>query len=209
MSDITGITFSEAGTLRDWQVIHDRWVAELSHFIDITKLSVVPYIHAEHGNTTQLAIAASKAGYAATRELLGGRRDGKQGARLDLCVISKTTVDLIEAKFCEFELGSTSANRIISEQLKQASAQINGYDNENLIHPGSNRVTRHVAIVYIAPFAPKEGSFDDAQITSLIEDIKKDFSPDLLSWNFPEICRSFIFWNRFYPGIILLAKVLG
>ncbi len=208
MNDIVGLSFSETGTLRDWQVINDHWVAELSHFIDITELSEVPYIHAEHGNTTQLTIAASKAGYAATRELLGGSRDGKPGARLDLCVISKTTVDLIEAKFCEFELGSASVKRVISDNLKQASAQIEGYENSNSILLKSNRVTRCVAIVYIAPFALKEGFFEEEKIVSLVDNIQREFNPDLLSWNFPESCRSFSCWNRFYPGVILLAKVL-
>lgn len=208
VENFIGATFSPQSALLDWAAIHDLWARDLAAFTEKTDGAEVPYVHTEHGNTTQLAISASSAGYAAIREVLGGNRGDRQG-RLDLCLISKNTVDLVEAKWVEFSVYDPLKHRIIADRLKDAVNQVRGYSNKLSRILTSGRTVRRVAVEYVTPFLENPKPFDERKLEDLLSYIKETCRPDMLSWVFPASTREFTYWgNRAYPGVIFLAKLV-
>lgn len=165
----------------------------------------VAYVHAEHGNSTQFAISASAVGYVAFREILGGNR-GYRGARLDLCLVSDLTIDLIEAKYVEFDFEHIEKRRIISSKLNSALNEVRGYSNSNSQLFNLNRNVRRVGVSFVSPFYGLKSHFDENKVYDLLSYIREEIQPDVLSWSFPHQARNLAYWNRVHPGTILVAK---
>lgn len=208
VEDLSGVTFSRQSALLDWETIHDRWARDLIEFPGKTDSREIPYVHTEHGNTTQFAISASNAGYAAIREVSGNRED--KGAKLDLILVSNDTVYLIEAKWLEFSFNEHSKVEDISVQLNRAEDQVRIYSNTVSRIFTSGRAIRRVAVSYVTPFSSEQAPFDERNLYDLLSRITESVQPDMLSWVFPARMRDFSYWvNRVYPGVIVVARHVG
>ncbi|MBN6741786.1 hypothetical protein JKG47_14835 [Acidithiobacillus sp. MC6.1] len=207
VDDIVGIKFQSESPLLDWERIHDEWIRNLDEFSRITDGAEIPYVHAEHPNNTQFVISASKAGYAAMREMLGGSRGGDATARLDICLVSDKTVDLVEAKFVEFNFDNPSRQRLIADHLKQATSQVRQYTNRKSQLLSSGKTVRRVAVSFITPFIENQEPLDDKKLQGLLSEIDESQLPDMLSWVFAARMRKFSYWGRVYPGVIMVAKM--
>jgi len=210
MNDLCGITVLPQSKLLDWKVILDRWTRDLVEIAEYTNSTEIPYVHAEHANTTQLAISAAKAGYVAIRELMGGMR-GENAARLDLCLGSDHTVDLVEAKFVEFDFGNEAELQRakahwIPKRLNEAAEEVRSYSNSRSQLFRSKRTVRRVAVTYVCPFVRPPTSFVSARLKEFLDHVRDELNPDLLSWVFPEQTRELGYWDRVHPGVILIAK---
>lgn len=197
-----GIQIAEKSKLDDWKHIFKYWHEELDTVIELCDGLDAPYIHAEHGSTHHFGVSASKCGLGTIREVIGKRNGGD--ARLDLCVVSNTTVDIIEAKWLEFECKGESPIDKISNYLNNACDDAGSYKNSHSLFKSKGKIFRRSGILFISPYFKDE--INRAAVNNLIDDISSSLNPDVLVWSFPERAENLRYWERTYPGTIAVAR---
>ena len=198
-----GLTISSDSALKDWEQIFQRWDAELQRSVILTGGTDAPYIHTEHGNTHHFGVSASIAGYTTLREVIGERR-GSKGGRLDLCIVSENSIDIVEAKHMEIRSTKRIQYGGIKEQLEHALTDARSYENQHELFSSSAKNLRRVGILFITPYFPDV--FDGAYVDSVLDFIKEEIKPEILAWSFPLASRNLKYWERLYPGVIALVK---
>ena len=194
-------------SLGGWEKIFPCWFNELDRTLGLTRGQDAQYVHAEHGNIHLFAIAANIAGYATLREVIGGRDGASRGGRLDLCLVSEQFLDLVEAKWLDFDLLSPRLDDI-SVAVQSANKDVGIYRSDGELFKSANKTTRRSGITFLTPhlkLKPEE-EFDANKISSLVNEIKILVQPDILAWSFPEKAAKLHYWNKYWPGVIAIIK---
>ncbi len=200
-----GLIIPDISNLKDWRIIFDNWFKEIETILELSNGTESPYIHAEHGNINLFSVSASKAGFGTILELLGGNRE-EHNARLDLCIIGKNNLDIIEAKWLEFECSNYIPKEKIINIFRRALNDAKNYQNKNPIFIDRKKEIRKIGILFLSPYFENTVNFKKAE--QLIDLFSKsdDINYDLLAWSFPAKALHLKYWNRFYPGTIFIAK---
>ena len=202
---MNGIEISNKSNLDGWEVIFECWENEIQRSVHLTSGNDAPFVHAEHGNTHIFGVSASIAGFATIREVIG-KRNGNP-ARLDLCMVSEKYLDIVEAKWLEFNLSDFFPKERIFDQVKGACNDAKIYTNtEKLFHNEENKkIIRRTGITFITPHFQKDKSFSRELIASTLNNIRQNIKPDILAWSFPVATREMHYWQRVYPGVIAVV----
>lgn len=204
-----GIEITLGGVLWHWKRVLECHHQELLRMYSLTNGLDLAYVHGEHGNATHFSISASLAGLVAMREMLGGTRHGKNDGtiKLDICLISPSSIDLIEGKYIEFDISKKNHRERIARGISEATTQILGFEGSSPIFASKDKIIRKIAICYVAPFFNKT-PFEEVKVANLLTYIRDELQPDALSWSFPPETRNFKYWNREHPGVIVIAKII-
>lgn len=124
---MNGLGVINKNKLEGWEEIFQCWEKELIDIVNLTSGFDAPYVHAEHGNTHLFGVSAAKAGYATMREVIGNRNGSS--ARLDIVLISENYLDIVEAKWLEFNPILKSPIPRISDKVKSACEDALSYKN--------------------------------------------------------------------------------
>lgn len=206
MRALNGFEVSGNGSLENWRKIFECWQSELIRTLNIADGLDAAFLHAEHGNTHLFAVSASLAGYGTIREVIGRRQKGD--ARLDLCLISSDFVELIEAKWLEFDICSTSDRPRILTKMREALNDVGKYFNNHGLFTLGPKSVRRIGISFVVPHCSST-PFEEVQVNSLLEYIRGKMAPDLMAWSFPLEARNLSYWERIYPGVIVVASELN
>jgi hypothetical protein len=207
-----GYSLSPNGELHDWSEIAQHWHTRNATLVERCGRHDAPFVHAEHGNMHNFLFAAELCGVSTLREVLGtrGHIDGPQG-RLDAAMVSEGRLDLVEAKFAEFQLNadglpSSGAHNKCMRHLRDACAQVETYRNKHAMYRPSERRERRVGVVFAAAHLVEESGPEDIRLTRYIDAMHK-IPHDFMAWSFPASARKFQYWNRHYPGVVMLARL--
>lgn len=198
------LELKNATSISGWESIFKNWHTQIQTAFDLSNGLDSPFIHAEHGNTHILGVAAALAGYGTIREVIGRRNN--HDARLDLCLISAGKIDLVEAKWMEFDGKNYSKYKQIGSQLESALTDVSTYQNSHPLY--ANTITkRKIGVAFVVPyFSP--GCFDKNDLERILRHIRSEIAPDAMAWAFPDTNRNIKYWGRDYPGVVALASVL-
>lgn len=202
---MNGIEIVKSEKLEDWEAILKRWIDELDRTLELTAGLEAPYVHGEHGNTHHFAVSAAIEGYACIREVMG-KRNGHP-ARLDLALVSKRYLDIVESKWWEFNLLSLPSALNISEKVKNSCSDALSYSNDEGLYFDTDKEIRRIGITFFTPHYAESESFDESRVSDLLLFIKSAASPDILAWSFPLKTRRMKYWHRRYPGVIAVIKL--
>lgn len=197
-----GLDIGESSSLADWRSIFECWFDELERVVELCEGNDAPYVHAEHGSTHHFGVSASKSGLSTVRELMGTRNDGK--ARLDLCIVSERSLDIVEAKWIEFDCSKVIPKNRIDSGLDSACKDALSYENKNLLFNSKEKINRRSGILFISPYF--KGDVDLSKLEELVNYISSNLNYDVLAWSFPSNARKLRYWERTYPGTIALAR---
>jgi len=116
-------------------------------------------------------------------------------------------LDIVEAKWLEFDLSNSFPKERISDQLKGACNDAKTYtNNEKLFRNEENKkIIRRTGITFITPHFQKDKSFNNDVIVSTVKNIRQKIMPDILAWSFPVATREMHYWQRIYPGVIAVV----
>jgi hypothetical protein len=181
MDRMNGIEILNENYLDGWEEIFECWESEIQRSVHLTSGNDAPFVHAEQGNTHIFGVSASIAGFATIREVIG-KRNGRP-ARLDLCLVSEKYLDIVEAKWLEFDLSDSFPKERISDQVKGACNDAKTYTNtEKLFRNEENKkIIRRTGITFITPHFQNDKLFNQQIIISTLEDIRQKIKPDILS----------------------------
>lgn len=202
------IEISDSSPLVDWTPIFEAWINEIDKSIINSSGLEAAYVHAEQANITLFSHAALNCGLSVILELLGGKRSDRSDARLDLCIFSRDTIDLVESKFAEFEIESHPRPTILKSRIDRALDEVARYENNSSRIFSSGRKIRRVGLCFISPFTNKEDFIDNSNLDRLLTYIRDYIQPDAIAWTFPESAKGFKYWGRTHPGVIVFAKAL-
>lgn len=118
--------------------IFPNWFNEIDRTLGLTQGHDAQYVHAEQGNCHLFSIAATKAGYATLREVIGGRDGASPGGRLDLCHISGRFLDVVEAKWLEFDLLSLPPLGDIFDKVRNAHKDALNFESVGTLFNSEN-----------------------------------------------------------------------
>jgi len=177
------------GKLRYWNELLREWVFMVHRVYRISKKRSAVYAEKERANTGLLAAAAIKNGWVALEESITKKYDKNPGketyrGRCDLVLWRDQKHHEIEAKFMRHVLFSKNRDRIDRVYNKAIS------DSYRSTFDGL-RSEKKIAITYIVPvinptrLEKSTGLEIKHEISGLIKDIKKEYSPLLLSYAFP------------------------
>jgi hypothetical protein len=205
MDRMNGIEILNESNLDGWKEIFECWESEIQRSVHLTSGYDAPFVHSEHGNTHLFGVSASMAGFVTFREVVG-KRNGNP-ARLDLCLISEKYLDIVEAKWLEFNLSDSFPKKRISDQVKGACNDAKIYTNTEKLfrNEGNKKIIRRTGITFITPHFQEDKSFSHDVIVSTVENIRQNIKSDILAWSFPTATREMHYWQRVYPGVIAVA----
>lgn len=177
------------GKLRYWNELLQEWVFMVHRVYRVSKNRSAVYAEKERANTGLLAAAAIKNGWVALEECSAEKLDKKSGksiyrGRNDLVLWRDQRHHEIEAKFMRhvlFSKNTARINRTYNRALSDSSrSTFVGLKSE-----------KKIAITYIIPVInpTRLEKSSDSEIANelkvLIKNIKKEYSPLLLSYAFP------------------------
>ena len=191
--------------LKDWEHIFKCWQEELETVIELCDGNDAPYLHAEHGSTHHFGVSASKCGFGTIREVIGKRQGGN--ARLDLCLISTKIIDIIEAKWLEFDCTKVYPLGRIRSLLNKACSDAASYENNHSLFQSKDKTFRRSGVLFISPYFKHD--INHSRIKRLIDDISSSLNPDILAYSFPKKAEKIRYWKRIYPGTIAIVRNNG
>lgn len=200
-----GLEISKTANLQNWKAIFECWHAEIDKITIATSGIDAPYVHSEAGNVICLSSAASIAGNATICEAIGYRKTekGRSGGRNDLCIISESYLDLVEAKYCEFN-PRTQWILNVKQHIKIACRDAGNYQNDSLFSIRDKK--RRIGLTFLSiHFNEHEVHTIIDSIGNILAEIRSEISPDILAWSFPEITRNMKYFGRIHPGVIAIV----
>ncbi len=203
------IEIPAGGRLADWRPLLESWQATLAQVVDHTHAQDAPYLHGEHGNSHLLATAASRLqGMSSMREVVGNRSSAQ--GRLDMCLLTDRRMDMVEAKYREFDLDDAIPRAHLLADLALACRDAASYRNEHRLFTSPSKATRRIGIVYVVPYFSSL-AYDGAKLAGLLDFLRTCLAWDALACNFPEAARGLHYWGgrRLHPGVIAVASVVS
>lgn len=195
--DETGIKVNE--TLKHWHFLLEEWILLLKRYCRFMEGGEpdAPYFYSERANIGLLSAAAWRAGWIALEEFGIRKHTTKQG-RADLWFwpADQDKEEYIEAK------QRWKIPRNINKLLDHA---VNDAKEIKLIRKSDSS---RIGLIFICPEVPERFESQlDSKIQELINYSKK-IKCDALGWFFPFNYNKLKLNGFYYPGIILLAKVV-
>lgn len=201
------IRIRSGSPLADWEAIFRAWHETLQTVLAHTGGRDAPYMHGEHGNSHLLASAVSRMpGMSSMREMLGHR--SARGGRLDMCFLSDARMDLVEAKYDEFDLDKRWDPKRLAGALGAACGDAVTYANRHALFTTPDKAVRRIGVAYVAPYFSSL-KFDERRLDALIEAVLNDTPHDIVAWSFPERARGLLYSNneRLHAGVIVVAAL--
>ncbi len=200
-----GLDIPEDSKLKSWREIFVSWFDELEKVVKLSDGNDAPYVHAEHGSTHHFGVSASKAGLGTIREVYGKRND--HNARLDLCLISESALDIVESKWIEFDCSKSIPYNSIISGIERACSDVVSYENNNSLFNSKDRIVRRSGVLFISPYF-KDDDVNMLKIKESIDYINYNIKYDILAWSFPIRARGLKYWGRVYPGTIAVVRCI-
>jgi hypothetical protein len=197
--------------MADWRPVFESWQSTLGQILLHAQGEDAPHVHGEHGNSHLLATAASRVeGMSSMREMVGHREPRPQPGRLDICLLTDRRMDLVEAKYREFDLCDDIPRGHLRKDLERACRDADNYRNDHGLFTSSRKTVRRIGIVYIAPYFSRSDC-DAAKLSALLDFVRSDMPHDALACNFPDAARALRYYGRkrLYPGVIAVASVVS
>jgi hypothetical protein len=193
--DIQGVEIYN-DKLEHWEKLLRAWITLTNRYCELVEGQEAPYYNNERANIGILAGAAWKAGWVSLEEFIGKKRRKKQG-RCDLWIGNKERGEYIEAKH-SWKLDTAK------QWLKRA------LDDARSVIPYTKGLDK-IGVLFISP------GFEEKLSPNLIQQINnfKNTAAEIsdeMAYSFPACVRELI-WpgppKKNYPGVFLLAKVVG
>ena len=200
-----GLDIPEDSKLKSWREIFVSWFDELEKVVKLSDGHDAPYVHAEHGSTHHFGVSASKAGLGTIREVYGKRND--HNARLDLCLISENSLDIVESKWIEFDCSKPIPHNSIISGIERACSDAVSYKNNNSLFNSKDRIIRRSGVLFISLYF-KDDDVNMLNIKESIDYINYNIKYDILAWSFPVSARGLKYWGRVYPGTIAVVRCI-
>ena len=197
-----GLDIAKTSELDDWRNIFECWFDELEKVVELCEGNDAPYVHAEHESTHHFGVSASKAGLGTVRELIGTRNGGN--ARLDLCLVSENSLDIVEAKWIEFDCSKKIPYNSIVSGMDNACNDASSYENIHSLFHSKEKTYRRSGIFFISPYF--KGEINMSKIDALINYLSSELKYDVLAWSFPIKARKLKYWGRTYPGTVAVVR---
>jgi len=197
--DVQGIMiFNEK--LLHWKNLLTQWLALTTYYCDFME-DDAPYYYTERANIGVLAGAAWKSGWISLEEF-GARKRGKRQGRCDLYIYpsNREIGEYIEAK----HIYNISQTKPWLDKAIIDAAKLRPYKEESAVKIG---------VLFITPGIHEKFSSNLIdQINQFIKTAAK-ISCDIFAYSFPASARELRgggqYKNIIYPGVLLLAQVVG
>ncbi len=211
-----GFELKPGAELADWGPIATCWHAGLERTVSRCRGLDAPFCHCEHGNMHALMSGADAAGFSTMREVVG-RRDhaGGPDGFLDGCFVSDNFVELVEAKWREPKL---SPSGFMSQQeyervrnlMRDAIKDADRYFNPHPMFASFPLPRRRIGVVFVSAWLKDIPSPDtgvgEPWLANYLEQLRA-VPHDIMAWSFPPSASKLRYYDRHYPGVVMLAKL--
>ena len=113
------------------------------------------------------------------REVIDNRNESS--ACLDMVLVLENYLDIVEAKWLEFNPIQKLPIMRISDKVKSACEDALSYKNNEILFSLHKKTIRKVGLTFAIPHFSSNDIFDNELILSLIEKIKNTVFPDILA----------------------------
>jgi hypothetical protein len=211
-----GFELMPGAELADWSAIAACWDAGLERTVARCRGLDAPFCHAEHGNMHALMAGAEASGWSTMREVIGSRdHAGGPLGRLDGCFIGDSFVDLVEAKSAEAPLRPSGLLprvkfKAVQNMMHDATIDAGRYFNGHSMFSTESPFAlprRRIAVVFSAGWFADEPNSIELWLAARLEQMRT-VDHDAMAWSHPPSARKLRYWKRYYPGVVMLAKVV-
>ena len=211
-----GFEVKPGSSLADWHAIATCWHAGLERTVARCHGLDAPFCHNEHGNMHSLMVGAEMSGISTLREVVGNRGDVKRQCYLDGCFVGDSFVDLVEAKSSEAPLtpdGQLPKEKFerVRNLMRDAIKDADRYTNPHPMYANFHLPRRRIGIVFSSGwFKEQPSQVPDTErpwIANRLEQLRA-LEPDFMAWSFPTAARGLRYFDRQYPGVVLLGTLV-
>lgn len=175
-----------------------------------------PWEHLEKSNSALLAAALISIGVPALPEAIVTRNNPIQKGypRVDICIICKSHLEMVECKKAEYKVAQGSTIKAIDKSLKEAEYQLRGitaYYPNNLRLGGPASKIQRLALAFGLPLLDAGTSQGTIQscTNDIIHELRSTSNIDAAAWIFPAHYSTNIskrYANRYYFGTFIAAR---